>query len=171
MIIRFTKVFTKVNSFEAKLIQILNWYVALDFTETPRYSKCEICYFSLFFLEKWNKIITLKRFRGFSIPSQYSMTLSKRFEWHWSHEWSTKLETFLLLEYCVPPYCKFDFDLPGVLYAATENLFLQFRSAERRGFFMVNRKRSFGIEEKRIKSYYFSNHQNSRIFCVDWRNM
>ena len=101
---QFTKVFTKVNSFEAKLIQILNWYVALDFTETPRYSKSEICYFSLYFLEKWNKIITLKRFRGFSIPSQYSMTLSKRFEWHWSHEWSTKLETILLLEYCVQSY-------------------------------------------------------------------
>ena len=28
------------------------------------------------------------------------MTLSKWFEWHWSHEWSTKLETLLLLEYC-----------------------------------------------------------------------
>ena len=53
-----------------------------------------------------------------------------------------------MLSLNVPPYCKFDFDLPGVLYAATENLFLQFRSAERRGFFMVNRKRSFGIEEK-----------------------
>ena len=105
LFIQFTKVFTKVNSFEAKLIQILNWYVALDFTETPRYSKCEICYFSLFFLEKWNKIITLKRFRGFSIPSQYSMTLSKRFEWHWSHEWSTKLETILLLEYCAFKAC------------------------------------------------------------------
>ena len=100
LFILFFKVFTKVNSFEAKLIQILNWYVALDFTETPRYSKSEICYFSLFLLEKWNKIISLKRFRGFSIPSQYSMTLSKRFEWHWSHEWSTKLETILLLEYC-----------------------------------------------------------------------
>ena len=73
-----------------------------------------------------------------------------------------------MLSLNVPPYCKFDFDLPGVLYAATENLFLQFRSAERRGFFMVNRKRSFGIgEEKRIKSYYSSNYQNSRIFCVD----
>ena len=80
--------------------KFLIWYLTLDFTETPRYSKSEICYFSLYFLEKWNKIITLKRFRGFSIPSQYSMTLSKRFEWHWSHEWSTKLETILLLEYC-----------------------------------------------------------------------
>ena len=100
LFILFSKVFTKVNSFEAKMIQLLIWYEALDFTETPRYSKSEICNFSLFFLVKWNKIITLKRFRGFTIPSQYSMTLSKRFEWHWSHGWSTKLATILLLEYC-----------------------------------------------------------------------
>ena len=42
LFILFFKVFTKVNSFEAKLIQILSWYVALDCTETPRFPKSEI---------------------------------------------------------------------------------------------------------------------------------
>ena len=48
----------------------------------------------------WNKIIILKPFQGFSNLSQYSLTLLKRSKWHWFHEWSVKLDTFLLLEYC-----------------------------------------------------------------------
>ena len=69
-------------------------------TQRHLYLQIKIVKIIWFYLVNSKKILTSKRLRGFSNPSQYSMTLSKRFEWHWSHEWSTKLETILLLEYC-----------------------------------------------------------------------
>ena len=72
----------------------------LKITQRHLHLQIKIVKILWFYLVNSKKILTSKRLRGFSNPSQYSMTLSKRFEWHWSHEWSTKLETILLLEYC-----------------------------------------------------------------------